>query len=316
MAWITTILWTNLLRDSRPIINTNFSNLNDELALNKWGPEWYWINYKIVPSINWWDLTISMKTLAWTDASSLNPISIRIGDTVRMLTSSLSVTAAAWTNYLNMWSLQLVDNIVNLFVYLVRESDWIRLLLSRKPLYRTYWELIWLNNTDEKWSINTLLTSDSTAVMENIWRISLILDAWNNWVTPVWWFNVYNMRTIDGDWDYTPQYIPSGSMTYTGVTTSVAKYKIIGNIAHVLITSTGTIGWTPGNTLEFSRPITPANTAFFWTTGSCIVVDNSISKSWLLFYDTWDTAFVVRKYDSSNWVAGTVYFSCQITYFI
>lgn len=51
------------------------------------------LNGKFVKSVSSNNLTVALKTLAGNDPSATDPVFVRIGNTVRMITSSLSVTA-------------------------------------------------------------------------------------------------------------------------------------------------------------------------------------------------------------------------------
>ncbi len=55
--------------------------------------------------------------------------------------------------------------------------------------------------------------------------------------------------------NYTPTYSASGSMTYTSVTTSYAKFNIIGKSVHVVLLATGTTGGTADIALRATPPV-------------------------------------------------------------
>lgn len=62
-------------------------------------PRGYLINGKIVPSVAANNLTVAIKGLDGNDPSATNVVTVRIGDTVRTITSALSVTKNAGTNW-------------------------------------------------------------------------------------------------------------------------------------------------------------------------------------------------------------------------
>jgi hypothetical protein len=99
----TTILTSN-------IDTFSFKNIN--------APEGFLINGKIVPSVASNNLTVALKTLAGTDATASDPIYVRIAGVVRSITSALSVTANAGTNYLDLGSAELATKEADLFVSL------------------------------------------------------------------------------------------------------------------------------------------------------------------------------------------------------
>lgn len=60
---------------------------------------------------------------------------------------------------------------------------------------------------------------------------------------------------------WTPTYTASGSMTYTSVTTTVAKYIQVGKLVYFYLSATGTTGGTTNNTIYFTLPVTAASTS-------------------------------------------------------
>ena len=59
--------------------------------------------------------------------------------------------------------------------------------------------------------------------------------------------------------DWSPSYSASGSMTYTGVTTTYAKYFQIGEIVFFMVSADGTTGGTASNNIIVSLPVTAAS---------------------------------------------------------
>ena len=101
---------------------------------------------------------------------------------------------------------------------------------------------------------------------------------------------------------WTPTYTGSASMTYTSVTTSVAKYEQIGKRVSFHIEAFGTVGGTPDHSVEFTLPVTAVDSlcvfAASWIDGG------SVSQAGIAEL-TSTTKVQVRKYDASNWTAGT-----------
>ena len=64
-------------------------------------PQGYMINGKIDVSVANSDLTVAIKTLSGNNPSTSEPVYVRIGDTVRSITSALSVTRNDGTNWFN-----------------------------------------------------------------------------------------------------------------------------------------------------------------------------------------------------------------------
>lgn len=76
------------------------------------------INGKIDVSVASSDLTVAIKTLSGNNPSTSEPVYVRIGDTVRSITSALSVTRNDGTNWFNSGSAELATFEVDYFVYL------------------------------------------------------------------------------------------------------------------------------------------------------------------------------------------------------
>ena len=164
-------------------IKTFTSPLITNWAINFNAPEWFLINWKIVPSVTSNNLTVAIKTLAGTDPSATDPVYVRIGDVVRSITSALSVSWAAagdaGTNYLNLWSAELATKETDLFVYLwwVSASSAVNMYCSRIPHAWRYDDFV-ASNTDEKWRIRSLnVTPANWNSVVNIWRFNATLSA-------------------------------------------------------------------------------------------------------------------------------------------
>ena len=68
-------------------------------------------------------ITVAVKTLAGTDPSTSDPVYIRIGDTVRSITSALSRSLADGTNWFNAGSAELATKEIDYFLYAVWDSN-------------------------------------------------------------------------------------------------------------------------------------------------------------------------------------------------
>jgi len=76
------------------------------------------INGLIQTSVASNNLTVAIKGLNGSDPSATNPVYFRINNTIRTLTSALSVTLNAGTNYFNSGSTELATKEVDYFVYI------------------------------------------------------------------------------------------------------------------------------------------------------------------------------------------------------
>ncbi len=101
--------------------------------------------------------------------------------------------------------------------------------------------------------------------------------------------------------NYAPSYSASGSMTYTSVTTTIAKFSINGRQVFVWISFSGTTGGVASNNLIATLPVTPDNTsdvyrgAAVYTEGGDLIVG---------LYNISSAGINVRKFDSSAFGLG------------
>jgi len=137
-------------------------------------------NNKLVPSVSANDLILSLKTLAGTDPSATDPVYVRIGDTVRSVTAALSVTKADATNWANLGSTELATKEVDLFAYLVWNTnltpDAVDIFWSRIPYGRLYSDFS-ATTTNEKYAAINATAPAATDECVNIGRFAATLSA-------------------------------------------------------------------------------------------------------------------------------------------
>lgn len=166
------------LKDTK-IDLTKYSNL--------YAPEGFLINGKIVPSVASNNLTVAIKGLNGNDPSASNPVYCRIGDTIRTITSALSVTRNAGTNWFNAGSAELATIEIDYFVYLGYNAiDGVTIGFSRIP-YATLYSDFSTTNTNEKYcAISTITNANAIDNYVNIGRFASILSggAGYTWTVP------------------------------------------------------------------------------------------------------------------------------------
>lgn len=175
--------FTNLLlsQTQADLSETNTSSLNyvkNQGALKVNGPQGFMLNGKIVTSVASGNLTVAIKTLAGTDPSAANPVHVRIGDTVRTISSALSMTnMTAGTNWFNAGSKVLATKEIDYFVYLFwsTTSSTVSLSMSRIP-YATQASDFSSSTTNEKYGGGGLVPT-GTDQCEVVGRINAILSA-------------------------------------------------------------------------------------------------------------------------------------------
>ncbi|MFA6198760.1 MAG: hypothetical protein WC734_06465 [Patescibacteria group bacterium] len=227
------------------------------------GPRGFLINGKIVVTVASNNLTVAIKGLDGNDPSASNVVSCRIGDTIRDITSALSVTKNAGTNWCNAGSVELRTKEIDYFVYLgYNATDGVVIGFSRIP-GGTEYDSFSTTTTNEKFcAISTITTAAAGDDYENIGRFAATLSAGAGytWTVPTFTNkNLIQRPIFESRWnDWQPVYSASGSMTYTGVTTTRAKYKIRYDDVHVNLYTSGTTGGTASNAIYATPPFTPA----------------------------------------------------------
>jgi hypothetical protein len=143
-------------------------------------PQGYMINGKIVPTVTTGSLNVALKTISGNNPSVSDPIYIRIGDTVRMVTAALSVTVSAATNWCNAGSAEFATKEIDYFPYLVWNTNLgtpaVDILFSRFPYANLYSDFS-TTTTNEKHACVNATAPAATDVCENIGRFAASLSA-------------------------------------------------------------------------------------------------------------------------------------------
>jgi hypothetical protein len=218
------------------------------------------INGKIVPTVASNDLTVAIKTLSDTDPSASNPVGIWIGNTLRWITSSLSISANAGTNWFNSGSSELATYEVDYFAYIgYNATDGVVLGFSRIPYARLYSDFN-TGTTNERYArISTITNAAAGDNYVNVGRFAATLSASAsfNWSVPAFTNAnliqepIYESRELY----WQPTYSGSGAMTYTSVTTTEAAYRVLNNgLYRIQLFTQGTTGGTAGTAIQATLP--------------------------------------------------------------
>lgn len=148
------------------------------ISTTQYAPEGFLINGKIVPSVASNNLTVAIKGMDGNDPSASNPVYVRIGDTVHTITSALSVTKNAGTNWCNAGSSELATKEIDYFVYLgYNATDGVVIGFSRTP-YGTLYSDFSTTTTNEKYcAISTITNAATGDNYVNIGRFAATLSA-------------------------------------------------------------------------------------------------------------------------------------------
>jgi len=267
-------------------------------------PRGFLSNGKIVPSVASDDLTVAIKGMDGNDPSATNPVYIRIGDTVRVITAALSVTKAAGTNWCNSGSDELAAKEIDYFVYLgYNATDGVVIGFSRIPFAREYSEFSATTTNEKYCAISDISNAAAGDDYENIGRFAATLaaGAGYEWTVPA--FSninliqrpIYETRRLN----WLPTYSAYDTMTYTSVTTTNAYYKIIGDTLTFVLYSSGTTGGTATHIVQATIPFTIVGASAF----GCGLIDGSKTVGNCGFSNT--NVLNVTHIDGADWGLGT-----------
>jgi len=124
------------------------------------------------------NLTLAIKGKDGNDPSSTNPVYVSIGGTPRAITSALSKTLNAGTNWFNAGSAELATKEIDYFVYLgYNATDGVVLGFSRIP-YANEYDDFSATTTNEKYcAISTITNAAAGDDYVNIGRFAATLSA-------------------------------------------------------------------------------------------------------------------------------------------
>lgn len=246
------------------------------------------------------NLTVSLKTMAGADPSATDPVYVRIGNTVRKISAALSVTKNAGTNWCNAGGSELATKEIDYFVYMgYNATDGVVIGFARIAHARTYSDFN-TTSTDERYAaISTITTAAASDEYEVVGRFNATLSAGAGFTWSVPATSVVVSRPIfETRWlDWTPAYSASGSLTYSSVSTTSAKYKFNGDRVMYYLTAAGTLGGSASNTLYATIPFDPSVTTT--TVGNGNV--SGVSTRGVFITTGTPDKFSVAKYDDSNY---------------
>lgn len=280
----------------------------DMLALFN-APQGTMLNGKIARTVTSNNITVAIKTLADADPTPSDPVYVRIGNNIRKITAALSVTKNAGTNWFDSGSTEHATQDIDYFVYLgYNSTDGVTIGFSRVPYGRVYGDFSATTTNNRYCAISNISNAVSTDEYELVARFNAILSATAsfNWSIPATSI-IINKPIRETRWlTWQPVYSGGASMTYSSVTTDIARYKILGETALISINAMGTTGGTANSNLQFTAPISPKFTGDFDTLDMALAEDGSFSARSVgfMFWSNASSTWTVRKSDSSNWGLG------------
>jgi hypothetical protein len=242
------------------------------------------INGKIVPTVASNNLTLAVKTLSDTDPSATNPVGIWIGGQLRWITSSLSISANAGTNWFNSGSAELATREIDYFAYIgYNATDGITLGYARIPYAKLYSDFNTTTTNERYARISTITNATAGDNYVNIGRFAATLSATAsfNWSIPTFTnANLIQEPIYETRWlTWTP--------TLTGFSVlpggNIVNYKITDSSIDLIIRNSGAFGTSNATTLTATAPISAAVNI---QRGFALVVNNGTGVAGIWAIDT------------------------------
>jgi hypothetical protein len=243
------------------ITNTNITDTrNSAVVLPTGARNQGLINGVLTPTVNSNNLTLAVKTLTGADPSTSSPVGVWINGTLRWITSALSVTANAGTNWFNSGASETATLQIDYFAYCgYNATDGVTLGFARIPSARLYSDFNATNTNERFCRISTITNAVAGDSYVNVGRFAATLGATAsfNWSVPTYTnANLIQRPEFESrELTWQPTYGATGSMTYTSVTTTEALYRVLpNNLFRIQLFTQGTTGGTAANNLTATLP--------------------------------------------------------------
>lgn len=290
--------WGNTLA---PVYTTPTSSI---LSTSQYAPQGFLINGKIVPSVASNNLTVAIKGMDGNDPSSSNPVYCRIGDTVRTITSALSVTKNAGTNWFDAGSAELATKEIDYFVYLgYNATDGVVIGFARIPGATRYDDFSTTTTNKKYCAISTITNAAAADYYENIGRFAATLSAGAGYTWTVPTFTAKNLiqRPIyETRWlSWTPAYGSDGSMGFSVDNLYSSIYKIEYSTLYLHIWFAGTTSGSAASGLYFTSPFNRLLTSNYQTVFISKVSDTTNQFGYCQFNNTANNLYTYKTSDAA-----------------
>lgn len=274
------------------------------------------LNGKVTTSVATNNLTIAIKTLAGNNPSATDPVYVRLNGAMRKITSALSVTKNAGTNWFNSGASELATYEIDYFVYLgYNATDGVTLGFARIPFANKYGDFSTTTTSDRYCAISTTTNAASTDDYAVIGRFNAILSASAsyNWSIPATSI-IINRPVYTTRWlSCLPTFAGNGSMSFSVNTVYESRYRVDYNLLQFQLAVVGTTTGTGDAAITHTIPMTPyENVGYIISTGGwCYDAGHKLCCS---RWDNVQSKNFVFKYDGSTWsiASNAIYFSVFI----
>lgn len=271
------------------------------------------INGKISPSISAGGLVLALKTMAGNNPSTSEPVYFRIGDTLRTISTSLSVTVAqGTTNPFNSGSTnangpELGTKEIDYFSYLswVSTSSAAAIGYGRFPHARVYSDFSGTLSNEKYGAFSSTPAATDNVINFGRFAATVSTGSTYTWTVPTYTsVNLIQGPIFETRW---LDWVPAGattSGTFTSLVISLAKYKIQRNLLKYQLYVAGTLGGAASQYVTLTLPFDALNSAVTITTGALLFADGSatpgIFGGGFILAGTPDKVGFY-KYNQANW---------------
>lgn len=235
-----------------------------------------------------------------------NMIYARIKDDIVAITSNLSLTVSAGTNFFNLSSVNLENYKHDLFVYLIKNSGGIRLGVCRAPHYTVVSQASTTTTNDTY--LKTSGTVESTDNMINIGRITVKMDTDSR-------FNYAGESISKPIFESEKRQVIS-SLSLGGYTSlKTVSYKVINSYCYYTFSHFPDVGANTASIMEVQGlpfQMTDGGSSKVYSTGGCDMTNNSIITTGV-YRRSNDNTIQISKTDSGTIGGGIT--GCQFTTF-
>ena len=264
-------------------------------------------SFKINPYRGASNLTLALTDINGNTPSPTYPVRVRIGNTIRQITSPLYVQLADGTNWFNAGSTELATKEIDYFAYLgYNATDGVTIGIARFGAAGLYGDFNTTPTNALYAGLNTRANAAAGDEYTVIGRFAATLSAGAGytWSVPTYTndnliqYPIYETRWLT----WQPVYSASASMTWTSVSTNRANYKIIRDTLFFAVDANGTTGGTADKELDLTIPMAMQSNVGVAAGGS---VRDGVGAyiNGVLIPATSSLGF--RRYDGVSWGLGT-----------
>ncbi len=254
--------------------------------------------YRISVTVASNNITLALKDRDGNDPSPSSPVRVQIGDTVREITSALSVTAPAATNWCNAGSAELATKEIDWFPVLgYNATDGVVIGFTRIPFGRVYSDFSTTSTNEKYCKISTITNAAASDPYVVIGRFAATLSAGAGytWSVPTYTAgNLIHQPIYRTRWLlWTPTHSRTGT-NYTNAPTVFGAFYSVDDEMHILEVHQQNA--TPGGTgdQQFTMPFTAQNSA--------IGNGTNVSDSYLMNSSVTSTqnTVLMKRYDGAT----------------